>query len=180
MNINERVAFASKHFKVESVGIEIGVWKGDFSAQILSELKPKDLTLVDPWKYVPEYEFAWYGKGRVQSQSDMDEIYKFVTKRFELQISHGVVNVHRGIASELRNVCADWIYIDGDHTFDGVKLDIQASRDLLKKEGVLIFDDFGLSGWWNDGVTRAINEFVSLGLLRIIDVHKSQCACVFI
>ena len=48
-----------------SVGAEIGVHLGDFSAEILKIVAPARLHLVDPWKHfdTPAYKHAWYGGG---------------------------------------------------------------------------------------------------------------------
>jgi hypothetical protein len=42
---------------------EIGVWKGEFSAQILKVARPSKLHLIDPWRFMtaPEYAHARYG-----------------------------------------------------------------------------------------------------------------------
>lgn len=46
-----------------SIGMEIGVHLGDFSQEILEKVKPKELHLVDPWKYEKSdaYNKALYG-----------------------------------------------------------------------------------------------------------------------
>src|SRR5439155_14214253 len=59
-----------------SVCAEIGVYQGDFSAQILGHVRPRRLHLIDPWRYEADarYENAWYG-GRVgTSQAKMDAV----------------------------------------------------------------------------------------------------------
>src|SRR5689334_12291037 len=55
--------FLLKMLPARSVGAEIGVHKGDFSAQILRTVRPHTLHLIDPWQYEPSeaYEQAWYG-----------------------------------------------------------------------------------------------------------------------
>jgi len=35
----------------------------------------------------------------------------------------------------------DLIFIDGDHSFDGVKFDFEYSKNVLNKDGIIIFDD---------------------------------------
>jgi hypothetical protein len=68
-----------------SVGCEVGVWKGDFSAQILAVVKPRELHLIDPWVFAdrPSYADAWYGGALARSQADMDRIYAGVLRRSE-------------------------------------------------------------------------------------------------
>ena len=56
-----------------------------------------------------------------------------------------------------RRATYDLIYIDGDHSYEGAKIDAELAYPLLKKGGVLIFDDYN-----NDqfGVKQAVDEFL--------------------
>jgi len=56
--------FVLRNFPKNSVGAEIGVWKGDFSQEILGIVKPRKLHLIDPWAYQDSVEFsrALYGR----------------------------------------------------------------------------------------------------------------------
>jgi hypothetical protein len=51
----------------------------------------------------------------------------------------------------------DLIYIDGDHTYEAVKKDAELAWPLLRRGGLLIFDDYN-----NDefGVRQAVDEFL--------------------
>lgn len=81
-----------------SIGAEIGVHKGDFSAVILTTLEPARLHLIDPWHYEasPTYEGAWYGGQAEGGQKEMDARYESVVERFADEIRSGAVVVHRG------------------------------------------------------------------------------------
>jgi hypothetical protein len=55
----------------------------------------------------------------------------------------------------------DWIYIDGDHSFEGVLRDIEQAKRLIKPDGLLIFDDYTLYSPLERvqyGVMRAVND----------------------
>jgi len=39
----------------------------------------------------------------------------------------------------------DFIYIDGDHRYEGVKRDIELAIPLLKPGGVMLLDDYGIT-----------------------------------
>jgi predicted O-methyltransferase YrrM len=48
----------------------------------------------------------------------------------------------------------DFIYIDGDHTYSGCKMDITLSWNTLKSGCWMVIDDYGF-----EGVTQATDEF---------------------
>jgi hypothetical protein len=50
----------------------------------------------------------------------------------------------------------NWIFIDGDHSYEGVATDWKLYSKLLAKEGLVIFHDTG----WADGVNQVIYESV--------------------
>jgi hypothetical protein len=86
-----------------SVGAEVGVWKGDFSKQIIRLVKPRRLFLVDPWQFMPDNEHAHtrYGGGVAKSQEAMDDIYAEVQRRFSRHIGENIVCLHRGTPKPL-------------------------------------------------------------------------------
>lgn len=107
------------HLPKESVGCEIGVLYGSFSQKILDICAPSELHLLD-------IDFSKL-KQNVRSNSS--------------------VHLHRGLSHEIMTSFPDnyfdWIYVDGDHSYQGIKKDIESSYPKLKIGGLLIFNDFG-------------------------------------
>ena len=66
-----------------SVGAEIGVHEGDFSAALLQVAQPKRLHLIDPWQHEPDetYKKAWYGGQVEDGQAGMDSRFQRVRER---------------------------------------------------------------------------------------------------
>ncbi|HYM63489.1 MAG TPA: class I SAM-dependent methyltransferase [Gaiellaceae bacterium] len=149
-----------------SVGVEIGVWAGDFSAAILRAVRPTRLHLVDPWTFAPEepYAQAWYGGARASSQADMDEVYERVRQRFEHEVGDGVVVIHRSTSAEaavrFEDASLDWVYVDGNHLYGYVRTDLELFAPKVRPGGLLAGDDYGAAGWWDDGVRRAVDRFL--------------------
>ena len=52
----------------------------------------------------------------------------------------------------------DWVYIDADHSYEGVKGDLDAFYRTVKSGGFLAGDDYRQAGWLWDGVVRAVDE----------------------
>ena len=126
---------------------EIGVWKGEFSYEILWKSNPKKLILIDPWKHRPEYKERWYGLQ--SSQEKMDKIYN------DVRIWHGTdnrVEIIRGTVDNLQEI-VDWIYIDGDHSEEPCYYDLTTSYLFVSK--MFIVDDYE----WQ-GVKNAVKRFM--------------------
>lgn len=148
---------------------EIGVWEGDFSARILEINKPRLLHLVDPWRYESDevYKDAWYGGKKAINQEQMDAVYDRVTKRFATQVRAGTVVIHRSASSEAVSAFADgyfdWIYIDGNHLYEFVKLDLELWRPKVKPGGYITGDDYTDREdlWYRGGVKKAVDDFAS-------------------
>lgn len=142
---------------------EIGVWKGDGSKAILRHTRPKSLVLIDPWQSQKTLEKARYGKA---DESAMDQTYRSVLERFETEIAAGRVTVLRARSEEVwgdfPDGALDWVWLDGDHTYEAVTSDLAALARIVKPGGYIIGDDYTY-GWWGDGVIRAVDEFVTSG-----------------
>jgi SAM-dependent methyltransferase len=153
---------------------EIGTWRGDFAERILRSSRPHVLHLVDPWEHREEaaYERALFGGGGGEGQLAMDAVFEAVRRRFAREIERGQVQVQRKRSEEAAAGFAegslDWVYIDGDHTYEAVKADLDGWFRTVRPGGYLAGDDYGDPGWWGDGVTRAVDEFAPHGELRII------------
>ena len=163
-----------------SVGAEIGVWRGDFSARILRTVRPAKLHLIDPWTFMSDeaYRDAWYGGKLAADQEAMDTIHDGVVLRFAREIAAGVVEVHRSTSAEASSrfpdACFDWVYVDGNHLYEAVRADLELFDPKLKSDGLLAGDDYGLPGWWDDGVTRAVDDIVAAGGYEVVALASNQ------
>ncbi len=159
---------------------EIGVWKGDFSAEILRLNQPVKLYLIDPWKYQAgeEYQEALYGDGMAKNQGFMDAVRESVLARFASEIERGLVEIRQGfsqqLAAEFRDGYFDWVYIDGNHLYEFVKRDLESFYPKVRRGGFLAGDDYHDSGWWDGGVKRAVDAFVDAGLVEVVSTSADQ------
>ena len=152
----------------KAVCAEIGTWKGNFAAVILEHRRPAHLYLVDPWEHRAEgdYADASYGGKMEGGQVSMDAMYDEVAARFSAEVESGQVEILRqrstDAAAALPDESLDWVYIDGDHSYEGVKADLEAYFRTVKPGGLMAGDDYGHVGsWFEDGVTRAVDEFAA-------------------
>jgi hypothetical protein len=164
----------------QSVCAEIGVHEGEFSEQILSLFAPRRLHLVDPWKHEEggRYQESRYGGLGSAGQAVMDRRYEKVLEEFDEEIRSGQVRVHRALSSSIyddfEDHYFDWLYLDGNHLYEFVKRDLELYYPKVKPGGCIAGDDYGARGWWENGVQRAVDEFVQHKPGLTLRVHGTQ------
>ncbi len=132
----------------------------------IEDCKPSLLHLIDPWRLATDLGStdAWYGSGK-SNQNDLDRNYAHVLQRFSERIKNGTVVVHRLPSGDrlqsFDDDAIDFVYIDGDHRYEGVLSDLTNALRVVKRGGLICGDDYELGGWWRDGVVRALHDFVS-------------------
>jgi len=53
----------------------------------------------------------------------------------------------------------DLVFVDGDHSYEGVSFDMNNYGPLVKSQGILMVDDYGAQFW--PGVTEYVDEFLT-------------------
>lgn len=154
---------------------EIGVWKGAFSAKILERTRPRRLWLIDPWTFAGEQPGRCFGGLRAQSQADMDAIHDDVARRLGARPEVTILRAtSAGAAASIEDRSLDWVYVDGDHSYEAVKLDLALYAPKLRAGGFLTGDDYDFE---EDGalpVKRAVDEFAASGAARVVTIRNGQ------
>ena len=159
-----------------SVGAEIGVFRGSFSGAILREVQPSVLHLIDPWRSAADPSLSGVLYDRPQDQ--MDAIHDSVIHLFAEQIAAGTVVVHRArsvnAASEIPDGSLDWVYVDGDHSYEGVREDLVSYLPKLRAGGLLCGDDYVVGGRFDSGVKKAVDEFAAGPKVELVVQRSNQ------
>jgi hypothetical protein len=177
---NNQRTFLLERLPQNSIGAEIGVWQGDFSDRLLQFVHPKELHLIDPWKYEPAplYKYALYGGQTKNGQAEMDQRYEAVRARFAAQVQRGQVIFQRGFSEDMLGKFPDnyfdWVYIDGNHLYDYVKKDLELSLRKTKPGGWVAGDDYVGGQWWKDGVNKAVDEFAKKQEVELVELRERQ------
>jgi hypothetical protein len=165
------------HFGKNGIGAEIGVWRGDFSAQILELARPSKLYLIDPWVRQMDdvHKNAVYGS---ESTHDIDVIYQSVVARFSEEEKLGQISILRTFSTDALQRFSDdyfdFIYIDGDHDYKSVRHDCFAAFDKVKQGGLICGDDYATDGWWGRGVVDAFHELLAERATLLKYVREDQ------
>lgn len=118
---------------------ELGTQAGHFAREIVSRTEPRELHLIDR-------DFASFDPSGLLSE-----------------------RVHRHEGDTANTIAGfppsyfDWVYIDADHSFQGVTRDIEAASSRVKPGGLLIFNDFAHIDPYlgRYGVHRAVTGFAN-------------------
>ncbi len=164
---NKGATETAKRIPSASVGVEIGVWRGDSSELFLQ--RAAHLHLVDPWavnpyrssdefggydKYIERYSDIVGSADPRQFQAYYDEVAAGVAKRFAGKPS---VSIHRMTSEcffDTFDYDVDWVYIDGLHSFEGCLSDLHGAMEIVRPGGYIFGDDYGN----RRGVTDAVRS----------------------
>jgi hypothetical protein len=147
--------------------LEIGTFEGR-SALFISEFDNcEKIVCVDPYidyDQSEKYDFK------------MSNVFESVSQKFK-QVQKKNMKLIREKSDDFflkNNETFDVIYIDGHHKYDYVKRDFINSMNCLKKNGILICDDF----WWLK--YEKLNENPIGAILECYDIYKKNLQILFI
>lgn len=145
------------HFKTI---VEIGVALGGHAERILTKTNVHYIG-VDPYLYNYDLSDAFNqaigNYSNLGGQTNFDYLYQWV-KDFRLKPFDGryqlIRNTAVAAAPLFDDESIDCIFVDGDHRYQGVLDDLSAWYPKLKKDGLMLGDDY-----WMNEVAMAVNDF---------------------
>jgi hypothetical protein len=141
---------------------EIGIFKGEFADQLTKILNPTELHMLDLFDGIT-------CSGNVDGNNVVHTNMKDEYTRL-LTLSHTIpcIKIHAGDSSIVLKTFPDnyfdMIYIDGDHSYNGVKKDITVAFNKIKNGGYIMGHDYEMNmakarNVYDFGVKRAVDEF---------------------
>lgn len=135
--------------------IEIGCYAGESTKMFLDSGKVSKLYAVDPFiggydpqdVYVDEYPF--------------EDVFNYFKDNILNKYFDDVVELYKMLSIEaadklLKFAPFDFVYIDGDHTYEGIKQDIRSYLPLIKDGGIIAGHDYNTCF---EGVKIAVDGF---------------------
>lgn len=145
---------------------EVGVFAGDFSRAIAGICDPARLVLVDAFA---SWSFSCDENGANPRTLSGDCL---LSEARSLAKARPGVEVYSGLSSQVLPTLADhsldFIYLDADHSYEGVKNDLAQAWRLVRYGGFIAGHDYSLnaekcvdaSHYKNFGVKQAVDEFL--------------------
>lgn len=153
-------------------GCEVGVDRGRNALAMTQEIKDVELLLIDSYKNHP---FCVNKRG----DKVLRKVRKITHKRFQGMSSVRFDERFSEVAvMDLEDESLDFVYIDGDHTYDFVMLDVILFSRKVRKGGIVSGHDYYESKRWSQKlkVTGAINDYTNIHKISpwfITDRHSA-------
>jgi hypothetical protein len=156
----------------QDIVAEIGVFQGKFSKLMLSYLTPDQLHLIDIFDGIM---CSGDKDGNNIVWDDLGKIYQNLKDEYK---DNNTVYLHKGrsfdILEGFNDLYFDLIYIDGDHSYEGVKKDLEIGFRKTKINGFICGHDYTTSMF--PDVVRAVDEFCEKYNLQIRYMTNDFCS----
>jgi len=147
------------------VGVEIGVYKGKHAISMLRTMDIKMLYLIDPFLNYKDYTDNYGGEKSLENDVMDATIRRLLPYKNKIELI-------RKFSSEVMSQDVpdnlDFVYIDGNHSYEYVRGDIEMYYPKLKIGGVIGGHDITNGGCpEHDGIIEAVAEFAVKNNLQI-------------
>lgn len=158
---------------------EVGTFEGEFARCLLDALQPSTLLLIDPWEGVVG---SGDEHGNGYREVDMPGAYGRLAATLGADPRVLLVRAYSADAvSSVEDGSLDAVYIDGDHSYEGVKNDLRAFWPKVRPGGIIAGHDYEMNMQrartrYEFGVKRAVDEFLEEKGVRL--AAKAMDGCV--
>lgn len=152
------------------IGAEIGIWEGRLSFELLKHRPRLLLWMVDRWISPPsddsyassESQMAKYPQARFDAARVLakQRVYRFMDRAHILHCD----SVQASYSFEDGSL--DFVFVDGDHSYDGVVRDLEAWDNKVRTGGWIGGHDWSHHGT-DDSVQRAVEYFYGTGMAAL-------------
>jgi len=142
--------------KKNLIGVEIGTYEGHHAREMFEKLDIEKLYLVDPYEKYESTLAPHLQKAKAEALNVLDEFKDKIVIVYEKS-----VEAAKKIADEL----LDFVYIDGEHSYEAVSQDIPTWYPKVKKGGIVGGHDYTPD--YFPGVVKAVDEFARINKIKI-------------
>lgn len=125
-----------------TTGVEVGIEKGK-NAQTMFEIIPNlKLFGIDPYKQHPHASYVYHAKLRHWNDDYLKNCKNQCLKRMNGRNFTLLQGFSENMANKLEDNSVDFVYIDADHSYDMVMLDIIKWQRKVRKGGIISGHDY--------------------------------------
>ena len=154
---------------------ELGVFRGEFSKEMLESITPKELHLIDIWEGMMGSADK---DGKNFNMANLNDLYNGLQTLYK---DNPVVKFHKGdscaVLSQFPDNYFDVVYIDSVHTYQHVLRELEMSYKKVKDGGYILGHDYCQQ---TNGVILAVNEFCKKYGYQIEYLTEDGCPSFYI
>lgn len=153
--------FLIDYLPANSVGAELGVYSGLFSALLTRQRKFRKVTFVDPWWKMYGDKYPNWGSYTDSGRVSTNAIYAAAKKRIQSFGPNRFIEVESSYSwlEEQPDESLDWVYLDSTHTYYGTKRELELLDKKIKPDGLICGDDWSIDRTHrHHGVTLAVSD----------------------
>lgn len=135
-----------------SKGAEIGVFTGKNAQTMFREIPGLDLIMVDPWA---DYSFG----SKVYGEETCERAFIDAHRNVEGYHATFMRMLSEDAAHKIPDNSLDFVYIDGDHSYDMCMLDIIVWTRKVRKDGIISGHDYYLNRRNRKEVKLAVDDY---------------------
>ena len=146
-----RYAFNLRRLKYGHVNtiLEIGRYKAGSTVILASATHNKDLNIVSV---------------------DIEEQYSPATVWLDAYEQKHRIDIRVENSNTMKNIPISLLFVDGDHSYDGLKKDIEHHWNYLNQNGFCLVDDYDITNATKNGVTLFISEWINKGIAEVVEL----------
>lgn len=146
-------------------GAEIGVEKGVYS-EVLAKANPQLLLYcIDPWKVYEKYS-------DFKNQGQLNTNYKIAQKRLSPYNCKIIRKSTTGALPQFKMSSLDFVYIDGNHTYEYVWEDLAGWSEKVRPGGIISGHDYRARRKEHVGVGEAVDKYTQERSVRLFTATK--------
>lgn len=168
--LDKSIARLLQRFQRRLTVVEIGAWLGKSSFYLVGNHSDScNIFIVDTWRGSSDELQSTH---KIAQERDI-----FIDFMKNMKIHHGKFSPIRALSTDASKIfdnnSLDFIFIDGDHSYAGVKSDIEMWLPKLVTNGIIAGHDYSQHF---PGVIAAVNEIIGSGNFTVHDntwVHEN-------
>lgn len=166
MKTRNNLPLLLNELKLTGEGVEVGVQEGIYSEHLLKYSDLSVLHSIDCWQHHTGYK-------DIANKNNLKQLLYYYKTKIRLKKYKERSNIIKGyshsVVHQFTNKSLDFVYLDADHSYEGVKLDLSVWYPKIRTGGVLAGHDY-LNGELPEGVfgvKKAVDEFIKKHDLKL-------------
>ena len=146
--------------------VEIGAWIGESAVIACNQDYITSVVSIDPYLGV---------NGDGIPFEDLEQLYYENTKDYDVSL---IKKKSDAAVKSFEDASIDILYVDGQHDYRGVKLDLENYYPKVKKGGIIGCHDYTHTNW--PGVKKAVDGFLVTHNLKISEIFPDSTCLIYI